>query len=66
MFKTLNNNLAVSILAVVATTYVAVAIWFYSCGKKLREAGALRKRLRTGEITELIQPRMESASMVQV
>jgi hypothetical protein len=38
MFKNMNNNLAATIIAVVATVYFGVAVVFFCYGKRLREA----------------------------
>jgi hypothetical protein len=46
MFKNLDNNLAVSVLAVVSTLYVGAAIAFFFCGRRLREMSKYHRRHR--------------------
>jgi vacuolar-type H+-ATPase subunit I/STV1 len=38
MFRNMNNNLAATIIAVIATVYLGVAVMFFCYGKRFREA----------------------------
>jgi hypothetical protein len=52
MFSGLGANVAVSILAAIATMFCGVAIWFWMCGAQMREASRFAVSIESTELGE--------------